>query len=238
MSLQNKTVVIIGGSSGIGLATASAAMAAAAQVIITGRSAERLKSASAELGGAVRSVALDSTDEAGTRDLFASIARVDHLFVSAATVSFGLKLTAPSRELRPSIDTRFWGSLYAVRECLPKMPPDGSITFTSGTAAWRPLPGGSVGSASCGAIEAFARALAVELAPIRVNTIAPGLIDTPLIAAVMGGRAAAMLKREAERLPVRRAGRAEDIADAVLFLMNNGFTTGITLTVDGGRTLV
>jgi NAD(P)-dependent dehydrogenase (short-subunit alcohol dehydrogenase family) len=238
MALQNKTIVIIGGSSGIGLATARATIAAGANVIITGRSSERLQRASGELGGAARTVALDSTDEAGTRDLFATIPRVDHLFVSAATVSFGLKLTSPPSALRPSIDTRFWGSLYAVRECLPKMPPDGSITFTSGTAAWRPLPGGSVGSASCGAIEAFARALAVELAPIRVNTIAPGLIDTPLIAAVMGERAAAILKREGERLPVRRVGRAEDIADAVMFLMNNGFTTGITLTVDGGRTLV
>jgi NAD(P)-dependent dehydrogenase (short-subunit alcohol dehydrogenase family) len=238
MSLQGKTVVIIGGSSGIGFATARATIATGAHVVITGRSPARLQAASAELAGAVRTAALDANDEAGTRDLFASLARVDHLFVSAATVSFGLKLTSPTAELRPSLETRFWGSLYAVRECVPKMPPDGSITFTSGVAAWRPLPGGSVGSASCGAIEAYARALAVELGPIRVNTIAPGLIDTPLIAAVMGERAPEILKHEGERLPVRRVGRPEDIADAVVFLMSNGFTTGITLTVDGGRSLV
>jgi NAD(P)-dependent dehydrogenase (short-subunit alcohol dehydrogenase family) len=238
MTLQDKTVVIIGGSSGIGLATARAAKAAGANMVITGRNTERLRAASAELGGAVRAAALDANDEAGTRDLFASLARVDHLFVSAATVSFGLKLTSPTAELRPSLDTRFWGSLFAVRECVHKMPPDGSITFTSGTSAWRPLPGGSIGSASCGAIEAFARSLAVELAPIRVNTIAPGLVDTPLISSVMGERGEVMLKRAAEQLPVRRVGRPEDIADAVMFLMNNGYTTGITLTVDGGRTLV
>jgi len=118
------------------------------------------------------------------------------------------------------------------------MPPDGSITFTSGVSSLRPRPGAGIGSASCGAVEALARTLAIELAPIRVNTIVPGLIDTPLITQVMGNQAAAIMEAMAKRLPVRRVGRGEDIAEAALFLMKNGFTTGITLTVDGGHTLV
>ena len=102
----------------------------------------------------------------------------------------------------------------------------------------RPRPGASVGSASCGAVEAFARSLAIELAPIRVNTVRPGFIDTPLIDSLMGESAGSIKQAAAQRLPVRRIGRPEDIAEAVLFLMKNGFTTGITLTVDGGNTLM
>jgi NAD(P)-dependent dehydrogenase (short-subunit alcohol dehydrogenase family) len=113
----------------------------------------------------------------------------------------------------------------------------GSITFMSGTAAIRPLRGASVATASCGAVEAFARALALELAPIRVNTIQPGLIDTPFLDTLGDDRRKAIVADYSARLPVGRVGRAEDVADAVLFLMKNGFVTGITLTVDGGGVL-
>ncbi len=239
MTLKNKTVVILGGSSGIGLATAKAAMEDGAHVVITGRSRDRLDAARAELGGEVRAVPLDAANEEGTRSLFGDLETVDHIFVTAATVTLTGGLAPSTEVLRPGMDTRFWGSLYAAKYGAPKMTAGGSITFTSGTSAWRPIPGsGGVGSASCGAVEALARSLAVDLAPIRVNTIAPGLIETPLIAEVLGANAAAIVASEAKRLPVRRVGRGEDIADAVLFLMKNGFTTGITLTVDGGRTLV
>ncbi len=114
----------------------------------------------------------------------------------------------------------------------------GSITFMSGTAACRPIAGASVASASCGAVDAFARALAVDLAPIRVNTIQPGFVDTPLLAGVLGAQRADVLAATAARLPVRRVGKPEDIADAVLFLMKNGYVNGITLTVDGGGLLI
>jgi NAD(P)-dependent dehydrogenase (short-subunit alcohol dehydrogenase family) len=134
------------------------------------------------------------------------------------------------------MDTRFWGSLYAAKYGAERMN-GGSITFMSGTSAWKPTGGSAVGAASCGAIEAFARSLAIELAPIRVNTIAPGFIDTPLIDELAGAMKSAFIEREAARLPVKRIGTPEDIADAVLFLMKNGFVTGITLTVDGGRML-
>ena len=119
------------------------------------------------------------------------------------------------------------------------MPRDGSITFCSGISAWRPIPGsGGVGAASCGAVEhSRDRWQSISL-PFASIAVAPGLIDTPLIADVLGAAAGAIMESEAKRLPVRRVGTGADIAEAILFLMKNGFTTGITLTVDGGRTLV
>jgi NAD(P)-dependent dehydrogenase (short-subunit alcohol dehydrogenase family) len=240
MSLKDKTVVVIGGSSGMGLATAKAAQAEGAKVIVTGRSEDRLRSAREELGGGARGVALDAADEAGTRALFEGLERVDHLFFTAATLTVDPKLAADTAAVRSAIDTRFWGSYYAAKYAAPKMPPDGSITFTTGTASRKPLPGLAVVSASCGAVEALARALAIELAPIRVNTIQPGLIDTPLHERMMGGkeRAAKQVAAIAARLPLKRAGRSEDIAQAVLFLMKNPFMTGSIVTIDGGNLLL
>jgi NAD(P)-dependent dehydrogenase (short-subunit alcohol dehydrogenase family) len=236
MLLQDQTVVILGGSSGIGLATAKAALAEGAKVTITGRSRDRLERARVALETDVRAVALDVTDEPGTRALFAGFDRVDHVFITAGTVTFDPKLAPDSSAMRPAIETRFWGALYAAKYAAMKMSGGGSITFMSGTAGTRPLPGASVATASCAAIEAFARSLAIDLAPIRVNTIQPGLIDTPFLE-VLGDRRNAMIEEYSRRLPVKRPGRPEEIADAVLFLMKNGFVTGITLTVDGGGLL-
>ncbi len=238
MTLKNKTVVVLGGSSGIGLATAKLARAEGARVVITGRSRDRLRDAAASVGGEVKAVALDVADEAGTRALFEELDKIDHIFITGASVSFGAGLSSDSASMRPAMDIRFWGSVYAAKYGAAKMPASGSITFMSGTSAWRPMPGASVASASCGAVETLARSLAVELAPIRVNTIAPGFIDTPLIDELMGSEREALIAQESARIPVKRIGRAEEIADAVLFLMKNGFVTGITLTVDGGRSLV
>lgn len=238
MSLKNATVVILGGSSGIGLATAKAARVEGAQVLITGRSAQRLQTARADLGDAVRTVVLDVADEMGTRTFFQELHHLDHLFITAGTLVKDSRLAPDSATLRPAMDTRFWGALYAAKYGALKMNGSGSIVFMSGTAGQRPLDGASVASASCGAVEAFARALAVDLAPIRVNTIQPGFVDTPLLDEVLGAQRAEILAAVATRLPVRRIGRPEEIADAVLFLMKNGYVTGITLTIDGGGLLV
>jgi NAD(P)-dependent dehydrogenase (short-subunit alcohol dehydrogenase family) len=236
LSLANNTVVILGGSSGIGLATAKAAQAEGARVIITGRSREKLDAARAALGAHARTVALDVADEAGTRALFAELERVDHVLITAGTVMFDPKLAPDANAIRPALDMRFWGAFYAAKFAAARMSAGCSITFMSGTTAIRPLAGAAVATASCGAVEAFARALAVDLAPIRVNTIQPGLVDTPFLD-VLGDRRNAMIAEYSKRLPVKRAGRPEEIADAVLFLMKNGFVTGITLTVDGGGIL-
>ena len=173
MSLANNTVVILGGSSGIGLATAKAAKAEGARIVITGRSPERLQAAKTELGGDVKTIALDVVDEAGTRALFTELERVDHVFITAGAVLFDSKLATESQSVRSALDTRFWGAFYAAKFAASKMGPGGSITFMSGAAAIRPIRGASVATASCAAVEAFARALAVDLAPIRINAVQP-----------------------------------------------------------------
>ena len=236
--MAHKTVVVLGGTSGIGLATAKAAQGEDARVIVTGRSRERLTAAQAKLGSGARTVALDVADEAGTRALFQEIDRVDHIFITAGSVALDARLAPDSASLRPALDVRFWGAFNAAKYGAAKMNEGGSITFMSGTTARRPLRGAAVATASCGAVEAFARALAVDLAPIRVNTLQPGYVDTPMLDELLG-EARAQIKAEAgARLPVKRIGRPEELADAVLFLMKNGYVNGITLTVDGGGLLV
>jgi NAD(P)-dependent dehydrogenase (short-subunit alcohol dehydrogenase family) len=237
-SLADKTVVILGGSSGIGLATAKAAQAEGARVIVTGRSRDRLQAAQTELGSGARTVALDVADEAGTRALFQELDRLDHIFITAGSIAFDARLAPDSAALRPALDTRFWGAFNAAKYGAAKMKAGASITFMSGTAGRRPLPGAAVTTASCGAVEAFARALALDLAPIRVNTLQPGYVDTPLLDELLGEARVKMKAEAGARLPVKRIGRPEELADAVLFLMKNGYVNGITLTVDGGGLLV
>jgi NAD(P)-dependent dehydrogenase (short-subunit alcohol dehydrogenase family) len=236
MALTGTTVVILGGSSGIGLATAKAAQAEGARVVITGRSSERLRAAKTLLSADAKAVALDVVDEAGTRALFAELEYVDHVFITAGVVSFDPKLAIATESVRSALDTRFWGAFNAAKFAATRMRAGGSITFMSGAAAIRPIRGASVATASCAAVEAFARALAIDLAPIRVNAIQPGLIDTPFLD-TLGERRNAFIAEYSKRLPVGRPGRAEEVADAVLFLMKNGFVTGITLTIDGGGVL-
>jgi len=237
-SLAHTTVVVLGGTSGIGLATAKAAQAEGAQVLVTGRSRERLQAAEAELGSGARAVALDVADEAGTRALFEGIGRIDHVFITAGSVALDARLAPDSASLRPAMDVRFWGAFNAAKYGAAKMNAGGSITFMSGTTARRPLRGAAVATASCGAVEAFARSLAIDLAPIRVNTLQPGYVDTPMLDELLGEARVAIKQEAGARLPVGRIGQPEELADAVLFLMKNGYVTGITLTVDGGGLLV
>jgi NAD(P)-dependent dehydrogenase (short-subunit alcohol dehydrogenase family) len=237
-SLSDKTIVVLGGSSGIGLATALAAQAEGAEVLITGRDAERLARARAALGGQVRTAQFDAAHETPTREFFASIPHVDHIFSTAGTLVHDAKLTPSRTELRPAMGVRFWAALYACKYGAPRIRAGGSLVFMSGTAARRPLAGAAVASASCGAVESFARAMVLDLAPIRVNIIQPGYVDTPLFDALLGDQRDAVLAAAGEKLPVGRVGRPEEIADAVLFLMKNGYVNGTTLTVDGGGLLV
>jgi len=238
VSLENARIVILGGSSGIGFATARAALAAGARVTITGRSEARLAHAKAALPASVDTVALDATDEAGTRSLLESFGELDHVFVTAGEVASHPRLEPPSQEIESVMDTRFLPALFAAKHAAARIRPGGSIIFMSGTASLRPLEAAAAASASCGAVEAFARALAVDLAPVRVNAIRPGFVDTPFLDGVLGAARDEVVAAAAARLPVGRIGRPEDVADAVLFLMRNQFVTGVSLTVDGGGLLV
>jgi NAD(P)-dependent dehydrogenase (short-subunit alcohol dehydrogenase family) len=224
MNIEKQRVVVLGGSSGIGYATAQAAARAGAEVVIASRSPER---AAAGLG--VRGFAVDLNGSA--EGLFAELGEFDHLVYTA-----GEPLTLmPIADLdvdraRDFFGLRYFGALDAVRAAVPHLRPGGSITLTTGTASQRSSAGWAVGASICGAIEGLTRALAVELAPIRVNAVRPGVTRSPL----WGEGADQLYADVAAGLPLRRIGEVADAADAYLYLIGQPFTTGTVVTVDGG----
>lgn len=237
-SLEGAVVVVIGGSSGIGLATARAAAGAGAHVTIAGRDQARLDEALASLPDGVRGVAADVSDEGAVRDLFAGFDHVDHVATLAGSHVSGNLTDLSVDELRGPVDSRFWGPLFVGKHAAPKMT-TGSITICTGAGVDRPRSGNAIVTASAGGSEFLARAMAVELAPIRINVIRPGIIDTPLLDRLAAGiDRETILKLMGDRTPLGRAGQPEEVADAILFLMGNAYVTGATLAVDGGASLV
>jgi NAD(P)-dependent dehydrogenase (short-subunit alcohol dehydrogenase family) len=238
MDVRNKRVVIIGGSSGMGLSTAIAAVQEGAQVTIVSRSKQKLTEAKAKVGSSIETFAADFTQEDHVKHFFAHTEMIDHLVNTAANVSAGPFLNQETEAVRSSFESKFWGQYYTVKYGTPKMSSNGSITLFSGIAAWKPLQGGSTFAAINGAILALCRTLAVELAPLRINVIAPGTIHTPFWDSVAQDFRNEFLVSFAEKLPVKRVGTSDDIAQAVLYLMKNGFTTGSVVTIDGGHQLI
>ena len=237
MTLQGKRIVIIGGTSGMGLATAKAAAALGAQVVIGGRTNEKLERAKKEIGGKVTGLALDVGEEAQIKTFFAGVGKFDHLTTPGSTIHGGPFLTLDSASARADFQSKFWGQYLAAKYGALRMRPGGSMVFFSGIWSQRPPAGAAAIAAINGAIEALARALAVELAPIRVNAVSPGLVDTPIYDGMPPARREEMFRAFSEAAPVKRVGRPEEVAEAVLYLMGNSFTTGSTLYVDGGYLL-
>jgi NAD(P)-dependent dehydrogenase (short-subunit alcohol dehydrogenase family) len=232
MQLKNQNIVIIGGSSGIGFATAKLAQAHGATVTITGRNQAKLDHAAKELGD-VQMAIVDVANEADMQQLMAQLDHIDHLMVLGASLTSGKVVDTALEELGRPIQERIWGAIYAVRYAVPKMT-DGSITLTSGLFSTRPIAGMAIVAAAVGGIEAMSRALALELAPIRVNAIAPGYIDTPLLQTAFENQYESVVKAQAATLPVKRIGTAEEAARSLLFLMTTSFMTGEVLHLDGG----
>ena len=243
MALAGQRVVLIGGSSGIGLATAKAAAAAGAHLVIAGRSAQRLARARVAIGGHVETYPLNATREREVAAFFRRIGRFHHLsvFVPGATEPTLRKKFAPFLKMEPDVfrilfHNRFWTQCYAARYGAPRMPKGGSIVFVSNTQPRKVIPRYSASCAASGAIEALCRILAIELAPIRVNVVAPGFIATEGTQQIPRHR-----KRHWDRLvetqPVSRMGRPGEIAEGILFLMGNRFVTGTVLEIDGGYKL-
>lgn len=235
-------VLIVGGSSGMGLALAERLLGEGAEVIIVGRTQQRLAAAQRRLQAPERleAIAADVTQEDQVARLFQAIGRVDHVVTTAADIAGAYRLL-PELDIaaaRNVIDSKLVGPLLLAKYASPVLAPTGSITFTSGIAAYRPAPRGSVVAAVNGALASLAYALAVELAPIRVNVVSPGWVDTPIWESVAGEAKAATLEAMAKRLPVGRIGQPSDIADAMRFVMRNSFVTGTVLHVEGGHRLV
>ena len=239
ISLKDAHMVIIGGSAGIGLATAIAARAEGAQVTLVGRTAARLQSAAARIGGANTAVA-DIRRRDQVAAVFAGLARVDHLVITAGGLQTGRVADSDPDFLLQALDERIAGPLHAIKAALPLMSPAGSIVLTGGGQySDRPAGhGAALVSAAVRGIEALARALVLELKPIRVNVIAPGLIDTGLFDGFAPEMRAQIFQSAAETLPVGRVGAADEVADAILFLVRNGYMNGEVLHIDGGGRLV
>lgn len=236
MTLQGAHVVVIGGSSGIGLATAQLSRQAGATLTIAGRSQDKLRQAQQQLGE-VRTVVADITHEADVGQVFEGLSRVDHVVVAAGTIQNGCIVDNDLATLRRIIDERIWGVIYVVRHAAPKMT-QGSITFTSGGLSSRPRVGSAMLTTALAGVEAMTPALALELAPLRVNTVTPGLIDTPLLHHAYGAEREAIMANRAAVLPGKRVGTAEEVAQAMLMLMTNAYMTGEVLHIDGGGRFV
>jgi NAD(P)-dependent dehydrogenase (short-subunit alcohol dehydrogenase family) len=236
--LEGQIVVVVGASSGMGLATAVAARDAGAQVTIVARNRDRLEEAQAAVGGDVDIAALDAADSDAVEALFAGFGRVDHVASFAGEQPVGTAGETTHELYQRALDARVWAARNLCASAAPRMPDTGSFTFCSGVSAWRPRPGRAAGAAATAAVESYARAMAVELAPRRVNTVCPGSFDTPVLDRAFGARKAEALQPYLSTLPAGRLGKPEELAHAVLFLMTNGYVTGTVLHVDGGSLLI
>ena len=231
-SLANKRVLIVGGSSGIGLAIASQAHAQGAQVTIASRSEAKLNEAAGRLGQGIAIAVLDTGDEKGVEDFFATGDTWDHVIISAAQTPSGPVRKLPLEDAKQAMESKFWGAYRIARAA--RFSHRGSLTFISGFLSVRPSATSVLQGAINAALEALARGLALELSPVRVNAISPGLIDTPLWSKMDGGARRSMFEKTAQNLPARVVGQPEDIANAAIFVMITPFATGSTVRVDGG----
>lgn len=237
-ALEGQTVVIFGGTSGIGLSTAIQAKAIGAHVIVIGSDAARAERAALDnkLDGWR---AADVTKPEAIATALADIPSVDHLILLAGTFVAGTVMDSEISYLRRAFEERIWASIHAIRTLGDRLSKNGSITFISGSLADRPNAyGTAVLAAASAAMEALARGLALELAPIRVNTLSPGPINTPILAKALGDARDGFVASLEAQLPLHRLGTATEAGAAATFLMTNTFMNGATLNIDGGARLI
>jgi NAD(P)-dependent dehydrogenase (short-subunit alcohol dehydrogenase family) len=236
--LSGQTVVVIGGSSGIGLETARQARTAGAELILTGRNRDRLDHARDEVA-ALSTATLDLADSAALERFFTGLpARIDHVLVTGGGPSYSAIADLDFDEALRVLDEHILGSLRIARASAARIRPGGSLTLITGTYARRPGVGLSIAAIAAAAVPAIAANTAVELAPMRANAIAAGFVDTPLSARILGNE---LEHRRAElraTLPIRRVVGAADVAAVAIHLMTNTAVTGATFGVDGGQQLI
>ena len=236
--LRGQTVVVIGGSAGIGLATAHRARAEGADVILTGRNEERLERAAQETG-ARRSAAFDAADPERLARFFADLpAPIDHVMVTAGRPYYAPLADFDFAQARRDVDEHLWLALHVAREAAGKVRPGGTLLFMSGTGGRRPGVGLALIGAMTAALPALVANLAVELAPVRVNLIAAGFVDTPLSASLLGDQLDARREQLRATLPIGRVVTADDVAALAVHLMANTALTGATYDIDGGQQVV
>jgi NAD(P)-dependent dehydrogenase (short-subunit alcohol dehydrogenase family) len=231
-TLDSKRVIVIGGTSGFGIATARAAALAGAKVTIGSRSQANIDKALADLPKGVDGAIIDASDEAGMASTFKRIGGLDHLVYTAGD-ALPMQI-ATTEDARKVFEVRFWGAYTAAKTAFPFIHPGGSITLTNGIVGARPWKGWAAVGAGAGALESLTRGLALEMAPIRVNAVCAGVIRTALWDNMSEADRQAFYDQQAKALPVGRIGEGEDVAQAYLYLMQSGFTTGQMVVIDGG----
>ena len=235
-SLEEKTVVVVGGASGIGKATAKMAADLGAHVILASRSKDKLMQAAEEIGRGAEVLPVDMTDEPTVKVWAAQLPEIDYLVISAASAVHGPFATSEMEPLRRMFDAKFFGPYVTAREVLPNMRAGGAIMLFSGVLSRRPGENCAGLGAVNGAVEALTRSLALELGPdIRVNCMSPGMVRSEAYAAVPEDVRDAMYESTGASLPVGRVGLPNDIAKAALCTLTNGYLTGQILDVDGGH---
>ncbi|WP_345987851.1 SDR family oxidoreductase [Chryseobacterium sp. Chry.R1] len=237
--LEGKHVIVMGGSAGIGFATAKAAAEKGAVITIVASNQQRIDSALKQLPGNAKGQVADLSKEENIKNFFAVQSSFDHLVYTAGE---NLQLNhideTSLSEAQKLFTIRYWGALAAVKYGAPKINQCGSITLTSGIAGNRPGKGWGIAASITSAMEGFARAMAVELAPTRVNIASPGIVKTDLWGAIPENEREKMYQQYAEALLVRKVATPEDIALAYIYLMEQSFGTGNTIVADGGGVLV
>lgn len=238
MTLNEERALVIGGSSGMGLAAARRLAEAGARVTIAGRSEDRLKRAAEGLPVAVETLRLDMGDRAGLEAAFSALGTLHHLVLAGSgSVAWGAFADVSADALETALSHKLVGYWRTIRAALPTLDQAGSVTLFSGAAARKAMPGTAALAAVNGGLNQMARTLAVELAPIRVNTISPGLVDTPAYDGMPEDARRGMLEGAAKAVPIGRLGTADEVAEAVCFLVSNRYVTGALLDVDGGTRL-
>ncbi|MDT6982789.1 SDR family oxidoreductase [Streptomyces lusitanus] len=234
----DQRVLVVGGTSGVGLATASEFVVQGADTVIASRSPQRLEAALAELaglGGTATGQALDIRSDEGVEKFAAAAGEFDHVVVTAGETPMGRVDALPLSDAYAAMDSKFWGAYRIARAVRVKS--SGSLTLLAGYLSQRPGKASALQSAINAALEALVRGLALECAPLRVNAVSPGLLRTPLWEGMEATAREHMYEAVARRLPVGRVGEAADVAQAVLFLSTNVYATGTTVYVDGGGTI-
>ena len=235
--LLGQTVVVIGGSAGIGFETARRARAEGAKVILAARNRDRLKHAATEID-ALSTAAFDATDPVAIERFFRDLPIIDHVMVTAGRPYYGRLADMDFAKIRDLVGEHLLQALYVARNAVNKVRPAGTLIFMGGTGARRPAIGLSIASAMTAALPALTASLALEIAPVRVNLIAAGFVDTPLSAELLGDQLEKRRNQLRTTLPIRRVVGPADVAALAVHIMTNTALTGATYDIDGGQQFV
>jgi NAD(P)-dependent dehydrogenase (short-subunit alcohol dehydrogenase family) len=228
-------ILVVGGSSGIGLATAKLADALGGQVTIASRTADKVNAAKKSLGSNVSGRVIDLTDDRGVEDFFSGGPVWDHVIVTGSQVKIAPVRELPLDTARASFDSKFWGFYRVARSA--RIQPGGSLGVVAGVLATRPVAGRALMGAINGALESLVQGLALELKPVRVNAVSPATIDTEMWSAMSDDARNAMFAKVTATYPAGCVGKPEDIARQLLLFAGTKYATGTIVTLDGGASI-